>query len=232
MSTDIPTNVVPNNDVVFGDRTKNSFGQQRHLSTNFQNSPIMKVTVKSRIKEIETRNFNNLYKGTPKKVKRSTVKLKSPIIRCKQPTNHRRLSSSSSTIKLSSSKSDKKKEKGVMNIGKVRGIVDNFDSNLISKTPKKGLNFNDDGGILDHSRRKDIQIDAFEFLMGTKGDTRTKTPVKKRVKRLENGDFTKSGEKFLDMKNWASKCHKKCFLKFYNGKVYFLKSSTAKCRNF
>ena len=96
-----------------------------------------------------------------------------------------------------------------MNIGKVRGIIDNFDSNLISKTPKKSLNLNDDGEILDHSRRKDIQIDAFEFLMGTKGDTRTKTPVKKRVKRMENGDFTKSGEKFLDMKNWASKCHKK-----------------------
>ena len=87
-------------------------------------------------------------------------------------------------------------------------------------------------GILDNSRRKDIQIDAFEFLIGTRGDTRTKTPLKKRVKRMENGDFTKSGEKFLDMKNWASKCHKKWFLKFYDGKVYFLKSSTAKCRNF
>ena len=96
---------------------------------------------------------------------------------------------------------------GTMNPGKVRGIIDNFNSNLISKTPKKCLNFND-GDILDNSRQENTHKDAFEFLMGAKGDTRTKTPVRKRVKRLENGDFTKSGEKYFDLKNWASRCQK------------------------
>ena len=158
---------VPTNDVKKSNGVENDFGQQRHLSKDFLNPTKMKTTVKGRVQEIEARNFNTLHRGTPKKVTHSEVELKSPIIKYKQPTNHRKLILSSS--KKSSSKLKKKNnDRGTMNIGKVRGIIDNFNSNITSKTPKKSLNFND-REILDDSRQENTHKDAFEFLMGARG---------------------------------------------------------------
>ena len=60
--------------------------------------------------------------------------------------------------------------------------------------------------FLDASNRKGACINAFERLMMTKkGDTLPKTPVRRRIKRLEKGDFSTSGQKMMDLRNWARK---------------------------
>ena len=95
-----------------------------------------------------------------------------------------------------------------MDTKKVRRIIENFDSNLKDTTPKKNLNI--DGGLnCDDSKQMDTHKNAFELLMGAKGGARSKTPVKRRIKRLENREITKSGEKFMDLQNWARYGRKK-----------------------
>ena len=99
-------------------------------------------------------------------------------------------------------------DQGIMDTRKVRKIIENFDSNLINSTPTKNLVI--DGGVTSNDTEKmDTHKNAFELLMGAKGDTRSKTPIKRRIKRLENGDFTKSGGKFMDLQNWARNSQKK-----------------------
>ena len=49
-------------------------------------------------------------------------------------------------------------------------------------------------------------INAFERLMMTKmGDTLPKKPVRRRLKRLEKGDSSASGQKMMDLRNWTRK---------------------------
>ena len=83
---------------------------------------------------------------------------------------------------------------------KVRRIIENFNSNTFDTTPKKSLKFDDNDADQMETHKKD----AFKFLMGARGgDTQRKTPVRRKVKRLENHGFTKSGEKYLDLQNWV-----------------------------
>ena len=80
---------------------------QRHLSNAIVNSANKLTTVKGRVEEIERRTFTGLHRGTPNKVNRSKVKAKSPILRHKQPTNHRKANLSSSQILGSAKKINK-----------------------------------------------------------------------------------------------------------------------------
>ena len=148
---------------------ENNNGQQRHLSDAFSNSVKKKTTVKGRIEEIERRTFNNLHRRTPQKVNRSKVKLKSPILRYKQPTSHQKVTLSSSKVLSSAKKNIRDLNQGIMDTKKVRRIIENFDSNLKDTTPKKNLNI--DGGLnCDDSKQMDTHKNAFELLMGAKGD--------------------------------------------------------------
>ena len=41
--------------------------------------------------------------------------------------------------------------------------------------------------------------------MVAKGDTQEKTPVRRKVKRLDGKNPTTSGQNFMDLRNWAKK---------------------------
>ena len=187
---------------------------QRHLSAEKVVAG-KQQSVKGRIKAIENKDFNTLYRNSSPKVKRESIRIKSPKI------------SSKSTPKKGSKLSDKKLDKKTLrsghktpkstnktskieaNYSKVRQLIANFDKNVDPVSSDKLENKSNDCNeldFLDASNRKGACINAFERLMMTKkGDTLPKTPVRRRIKRLEKGDFSTSGQKMMDLRNWARK---------------------------
>jgi len=195
-------------------------GDQRHLlpktskTLNPETLKEGKTTVKSRIKEFENRNKNytRLVKRTPIKVKRGKIAVKSPICKKKDPSRK-------NSPVMKSNNSDKKKVltgEFEVNSDKIKKIIGSLDENLkngenlVSKlTPKKPKGNQVDVVQKTNEVEKNTLENAFQRLMGAKGGTLQKTPVKVKIKRIERRKDTISEQRFLDLKTWASKKPKK-----------------------
>ena len=195
-------------------------GHQRHLCSALDDNRKMQNTVKNRITEYEkksTNSFNSLYRNSPIKVKRDCIRVKSPKFAPQKPfnaSNKKPVNKPNNELRLSSSKCSKPKSASQnspivrkQKLSLVKRLFENFDSNVSTTSPSNNDSLhtecNDKGGP--NTPSKDMVKNAFERLMVAKGGTQEKTPVRRRIKRLDGKNPTISGQNFMDLRNWAKK---------------------------
>ena len=111
--------------------------------------------------------------------------------------------SRSSSKKMSVSRNSPVVRKQKLNL--ITRLIENFESNVNTSSQNiyDNLHQNDnDEGSSSTPKRGQIK-NAFKQLMMTKGGTQEKTPVKRRLKRLDMRNPTESG--CMDLRNWAKK---------------------------
>ena len=181
-------------------------GDQRHLLLKTSRSESLedkKTTVKSRIKEFESKNYTGLVKRTPIKVKRGKIGVKSPKLNVKTKSPAKK---NSPLVKLKSNEMKVNKDEIEVNKDKIKKLIGNLNENVISNmTPSKLQKVQDDDFLKTNEVNNDNLENAFQRLMGAKGGTLQKTPVRVKVKRIERRKVTISEKKFMDLKTWASK---------------------------